>query len=109
LSSRRPTRKGKVKTKVVDKWKEKSWFEVIAPNYIVEKSLGETPASDPEKLYGRVIEMAKLGVADDQGTGKIDVVVSQFESLPQVGVRGPHLSWNVEACLGMRIDVMFHL
>lgn len=65
MSSRRPTRKGKVKPKVVDKWKEKSWFEVIAPNYIIEKSLGETPASDPEKLYGRVIEMAKLGVADD--------------------------------------------
>ncbi len=65
MSSRRPTRKGKGKTKVVDKWKEKSWFEVMAPDYIVEKSLGETPASEPEKLYGRVIEMAKLGVADD--------------------------------------------
>lgn len=65
MSSRRPTRKGKVKTKVVDKWKEKAWFEVMAPDYIVEKSLGETPANEPEKLYGRVIEMAKLGVADD--------------------------------------------
>ena len=65
MSSRRPTRKSKGKTKVVDKWKEKSWYEVNAANYIVEKSLGETPASDPEKLYGRVIEMARLGVAED--------------------------------------------
>ena len=65
MSSRRPTRKSKAKTKVVDKWKEKSWYEVSAANYIVEKSLGETPASDPEKLYGRVIEMARLGVAED--------------------------------------------
>ena len=65
MSSRRPTRKSKVKTKVVDKWKEKSWYEVMAADYIVEKSLGETPASDPEILYGRVIEMARLGVADD--------------------------------------------
>ncbi len=65
MSSRRPTRKTKGKTKVVDKWKEKSWYEVNAANYIVEKSLGQTPASEPEKLYGRVIEMARLGVADD--------------------------------------------
>ncbi len=65
MSSRRPTRKSKAKTKVVDKWKEKSWYEVKAADYIVEKSLGETPASDPELLYGRVIEMARLGVAED--------------------------------------------
>ncbi|MCG3216103.1 MAG: 30S ribosomal protein S3ae [Candidatus Heimdallarchaeota archaeon] len=64
MSSRRPTRKSKGK-KVVDKWKEKSWYEVQAPAYIVEKSLGDTPASEPEQLYGRIIEMAKLGVAED--------------------------------------------
>jgi len=65
LSSRRPTRKSKGKPKVVDKWKEKSWYDVAAASYIVDKSLGETPASEPEKLYGRVIEMARLGVAED--------------------------------------------
>lgn len=65
MSSRRPTRKSKAKAKIVDKWKEKSWYEVNAANYIVEKSLGETPANEPEKLIGRVIEMARLGVADD--------------------------------------------
>lgn len=63
--SRRPTRKTKGKTKVVDKWKEKSWYEVTAASYIVDKSLGETPASEPEKLINRVIEMARLGVAED--------------------------------------------
>lgn len=65
MSSRKPTRKTKAKTKIVDKWKEKSWFEVKAADYISDKSLGETPASDPEILYGRVIEMARLGVAED--------------------------------------------
>ena len=64
-SSRRPTRKIKGKIKVVDKWKEKSWYEVTAASYIVDKSLGETPASEPEKLINRVIEMARLGVAED--------------------------------------------
>ena len=63
MSSRRPSRKGK--GKVVDKWKEKSWYEVTAPSYISDKPLGETPASEPEKLFGRVIEMAKMGVVED--------------------------------------------
>ncbi|MCG3222622.1 MAG: 30S ribosomal protein S3ae [Candidatus Heimdallarchaeota archaeon] len=63
MSSRRPSRK--TKGKVVDKWKEKSWYEVIAPSYITDKPLGETPASEPEKLFGRVIEMAKMGVVED--------------------------------------------
>jgi len=57
------TKRGK--SRVVDKWKSKSWYEVVAPTYIIEKSLGETPASEPELLYGRVIEMAKLGVSKD--------------------------------------------
>lgn len=64
MSTRRAARKSKGK-KVVDKWKEKSWYEVQAPSYIVEKSLGDTPASEPELLLGRIIEMAKLGVAED--------------------------------------------
>lgn len=63
LSSRKSTRKSR--SKVVDKWKEKSWYQVMSPGYIVEKALGETPASDPELLPGRVIEMAKLGILDD--------------------------------------------
>ena len=63
MSTRKPSRKSR--GKVVDKWKEKSWYEVKSPSYIAEKSLGETPASDPELLPGRVIEMAKMGVADD--------------------------------------------
>ncbi len=65
MSSQKSTRKTKGKTKVVDKWKEKSWYEVVAASYIVDKSLGETPASEPEKLIDRVIEMARLGVAED--------------------------------------------
>lgn len=66
LSSRKGSRKGKgKKSKVVDKWKLKSWYEVHAPSYVVDKVLGETPADDVSKLYGRVIEMSKLGVSDD--------------------------------------------
>ena len=63
--SSKPSKTKRGKSRVVDKWKSKSWYEVVAPTYIIEKSLGETPASDPELLYGRVIEMAKLGVSKD--------------------------------------------
>lgn len=68
MSSQRGSKSSKGKrgkSRVVDKWKSKSWYEVVAPTYIIEKSLGETPASEPELLYGRVIEMAKLGVSKD--------------------------------------------
>ena len=68
MSSQRSSKSSKTKrgkSRVVDKWKSKSWYEVVAPTYIIEKSLGETPASEPELLYGRVIEMAKLGVSKD--------------------------------------------
>ena len=63
--SSKPSKTQRGKSRVVDKWKSKSWYEVVAPTYIIEKSLGETPASEPELLYGRVIEMAKLGVSKD--------------------------------------------
>ena len=63
--SSKPSKTKRGKSRVVDKWKSKSWYEVVAPTYIIEKSLGETPASEPELLYGRVIEMAKLGVSKD--------------------------------------------
>lgn len=68
MSSQQSSKSSKTKrgkSRVVDKWKSKSWYEVVAPTYIIEKSLGETPASEPELLYGRVIEMAKLGVSKD--------------------------------------------
>ncbi len=61
-----PRKKGKkVQRKIVDKWREKSWYTVEPPAYVTDKTLGETPADDVEKLFGRVIEMAGMGLADD--------------------------------------------
>lgn len=36
-------------------WKSKQWFNVIAPDFMGQQVVGETPASDPELLLGRVI------------------------------------------------------
>ncbi len=58
-------RRKRVARKVVDKFKLKSWYQVEAAPYITDKKLGETIADDPQKLYGRIIEMAKLGIMDD--------------------------------------------
>ncbi len=62
--SAKKSRKSKVK-KVVDKWKEKEWYDVVSPPYIGDKFLGETIADDPEKLKGRIIEMSKMGLRND--------------------------------------------
>jgi len=46
-----------------DKWKEKIWYKIIAPEYFNKVELGETPANDPKKVIGRVAEVtvADLG------------------------------------------------
>ncbi len=42
--------------KVKDKFKGKEWFEILAPKFLDEKFLGETPALDAEMVKGRVVE-----------------------------------------------------
>lgn len=37
-------------------WESKKWYEVIAPENFGEEKIGETPADEPEKAIGRVIE-----------------------------------------------------
>ncbi len=40
-----------------DKWKSKIWYEILAPPELGEKTVGETPASDPELVNGRRVEV----------------------------------------------------
>ena len=42
--------------KIVDKWKQKQWYTLIAPPMFAEQVLGTTPVDDPSKLIGRIIE-----------------------------------------------------
>jgi len=48
MAARRPAR---------DKWKSKVWYEIIAPPEFGEKVIGETPASDPDLVVGRRVEV----------------------------------------------------
>lgn len=50
---------------VKDKWKMKSWYEIIAPPVFGGISLGATPADDPDKLIGRVVETTLYDITGD--------------------------------------------
>ncbi len=52
-------------TRGVDKWKTKSWYQVVIPNYVDEDVpedtvIAETLADDPDKLIGRNIQITML-------------------------------------------------
>ena len=40
-----------------DKWKSKVWYEIVAPPEFGEVVVGETPASDPNLVVGRRVEV----------------------------------------------------
>ncbi len=42
--------------KIVDKWKQKQWYSLLAPPMFAEQVLGTTPVDDPSKLIGRIVE-----------------------------------------------------
>jgi small subunit ribosomal protein S3Ae len=42
--------------KRVKLWREKKWYEVMAPPMFGGRKVGETPAADPSQLIGRVFE-----------------------------------------------------
>lgn len=48
-----------------DKWRRKDWFEVYLPSYFGESKMGETPADDPSKVLGRVIETTLAQITGD--------------------------------------------
>ncbi len=48
-----------------DKWKLKKWYTVVAPPVFGEAVLGTTPADDPVKLIGRVMEVTLYDLTGD--------------------------------------------
>jgi small subunit ribosomal protein S3Ae len=51
--------------KVKDKWKSKSWYNVIAPEMFDSRILGETPADTPEMLKDRITEVTVQDLTGD--------------------------------------------
>ena len=43
--------------KIKDKWKEKRWITVLAPDAFNNVPLGDIPITDDEKAVGRIMEV----------------------------------------------------
>ena len=48
-----------------DKWREKVWFQILAPDYFDSKEIGKTPASNPELLIGRTVQPTLYDLTGD--------------------------------------------
>jgi small subunit ribosomal protein S3Ae len=53
------------KRKAVDAWKEKRWYDILAPKVFNEVKIGETVASSPQAIIGRVIETTMRDISGD--------------------------------------------
>ncbi|MFB6215759.1 MAG: 30S ribosomal protein S3ae [Candidatus Aenigmatarchaeota archaeon] len=54
-----------VKSKGRDTWRMKEWYDILAPPMFGSSKIGETLASDPEKVKGRVIDTTLGDLIDD--------------------------------------------
>lgn len=57
--------KSKSSRKVKDKWKEKTWFKIYAPEMFNSIELGETPATTPDELSDRITEATVQDLTGD--------------------------------------------
>ena len=65
----------KSKRKGGDKWKTKKWYKVFAPKQFNEVEIAQTPASEPESLMGRMINVS---ARDLTGNIKKNQLMVQF-------------------------------
>jgi small subunit ribosomal protein S3Ae len=59
------------RTKVVDKWKSKKWYNVVAPEMFDKKQIAEVVASDEKQLQNRIIKkgLMELGTSGPSQIG----------------------------------------
>jgi len=62
-----------------DKWKMKEWFVVYAPDFFGSKEIGLTPADDPEKVVGRVIETTLKDLTGDFTKGQVKLYFKIYD------------------------------
>jgi len=48
-----------------DKWRRKEWYDIYLPPYFGDSKLGETPAENPSKVVGRVLETTLAQITGD--------------------------------------------
>ncbi len=75
MPSERSQKKGK------DKWKEKTWYTILLPDFFGSKEVGSSPASGPESMVGRRIEVPVSDVTGNfkKGTSRLVLKVKSCE------------------------------
>ena len=48
-----------------DKWREKTWYQILAPDYFDNKEIGNTPAGNPELIIGRTVQPTLYDITGD--------------------------------------------
>lgn len=51
--------------KVKDRWRAKNWYRVMAPDMFEAVQIGETPADDPNKVIGRMMDVTLQQLTGD--------------------------------------------
>lgn len=69
----------KVAAAARDKWKLKNWYIVYAPEFFGSKEIGLTPADDPEKVKGRVIETTLKDLTGDFTKGHVKLYFQIYD------------------------------
>ncbi len=62
-----------------DKWKMKEWFVVYAPDFFGSKEIGLTPADEPEKVIGRVVETTLKDLTGDFTKGQVKLYFKIYD------------------------------
>lgn len=65
-------RKENVRT--ISRLKGKEWFEVVAPKFLGDVVIGETPAAEKENIIGRTVEVNLMEITNDPGRYYINLM-----------------------------------
>jgi len=63
MSARR--RRRRVLSSGAEKWRNKKWLDLRAPDYIGDESIGQTPASDISQIIGRTINLSLMDLTNN--------------------------------------------
>ena len=81
--------------KKVDSWKEKKWYNIIAPEFLNRMNVGQTIASDPELMIDRIIETTVGEMTNDMSKNNIKMrfrIVRINGDVAETAFLGHHLT-----------------
>lgn len=75
---------GKKGTKIVDKWKTKRWFTILAPASFEHKLIGEVVSSDEKNLVKRIVKTSLLELGMGGASSQIAMFTNLFFRITEV-------------------------